>query len=298
MGTSGYNTISNNMLVSVFALVLVCLSSSTRAMEEISEKTWEKLHRYSLLCNCYGEASMAEFDVLQHNAMKKCGLKSSNVVVQTQAVYAAPTSTYAISSYNPYVSQGLYTSGGRRKRQTLQPTIEDKVDFLNDLAQFTGTLQSKMAALKCVLTEIGLLDAYGAINTAKLTYQAVATDMARTKAGQDPQFVKDISDNWLKCLDIANSFPASALDNPFKAEHGRHMIFFNCAKKVENNCCAKFLMNQHLETMYGPGATAKPGMPVNKFDAAALAVKVMAETASPEEMCVEDFLWGKPMSPM
>ena len=39
----------------MFALVLVCLSSSTRAMEEISEKTWEKLHRYSLLCNCYGE---------------------------------------------------------------------------------------------------------------------------------------------------------------------------------------------------------------------------------------------------
>jgi len=287
-------------MVAAIALVLVGLVSAQGS--EISEKTWEKVHRYSLLCNCYGEASMAQWDVLQHTAMKKCGLKTNIapvVPIQAQAVFRAPTSTYQISSYNPYVSQGLYAGGaGRRKRQTLNPTIEDKIDFLNDLAQFTGTLQSKMSALKCVLSEMGFLDAYGAINTAKLTYQSVAADMAGTKAGQDPDFVKSMSDNWLKCLDISNSWPQSALDTPFKAEYGRRMIFFNCAKKVEENCCAKFMMHNHLESMYGVGATAKPGMPVDKYEAAALAVKVMSETATPEEQCVEDFFWAKPMTPM
>ena len=36
-------------------------------------------------------------------------------------------------------------------------------------------------------------------------------------------------------------------------------------------------------------------MPEDKYDAAAMAVKVMMETATPEEKFMDKFFWGKPM---
>merc|ERR1712244_18649 len=91
--------------------------------------------------------------------------------------------------------------------------------------------------------------------------------------------------------------PAVPDRNPLYKVFGRHMVFFNCVKKVDEKACAAAQMNKYLEVMYGEdeGETdwTKFGLPKNKYEQAALVTLVMYESASPEENFIGDFFNGK-----
>jgi len=293
-------------------LVLLLTATSGLLASEISDSIWEKLNRYNLMCQCFGDDFMASIDKKIMSAMDKCGGEKPPVTAvnlpmavapraQMLRTAASPIKTYYIPAYqhhayNPFLSN-VYA--GRRKRDAdsgyLNPTKEDEMRFLGQLAEFKDTMETTIGNLTCVLQEMDILDAVGNINAAMLSYDSVKAMYGDSKAGSNPAWLAKYAEEMSDCLDISNAWPQTSLNrNPFMAKHGRHMIFFNCWKRCKDNLCAKYLMQQHLERMYGSGPT-KPGMPEDKYDAAALAVKVMSETASPEEKFMDKFFWGKPM---
>ena len=71
-------------------------------------------------------------------------------------------------------------------------------------------------------------------------------------AASDPLFVTKLKEGFLDCYNVAQAWPQAALDrNPLYQKYGRHMIFFNCATKVEEQMCTKYQARQWLEQLYG-----------------------------------------------
>merc|ERR1711975_79452 len=118
-------------------------------------------------------------------------------------------------------------------------------------------------------------------------------DLASTLAGQDPVWWQRMTSGYTDCYSIAQTFPQEALDkNPVSKVFGRHMIFFKCAAKVEKKCCYEAQMYDWIKTLYGEDPTfnwAQFGLPNDKYELAAMTVKVMTATASDEEKFVGDF---------
>merc|ERR1712179_742211 len=145
----------------------------------------------------------------------------------------------------------------RGKRQAvssglLNPSEEDKMDFMEDLADFKEGWENKLGNLSCVLTQLDMLDAAGNINMNKFSYQSMANVLKDSPAGSDPAFVKKIADGYSDCYDISRSWPQQALDrHPVMKEHGRHMIFFECSKKIQTQMCSKFQIAQWMDVLYG-----------------------------------------------
>merc|ERR1712168_1144709 len=78
---------------------------------------------------------------------------------------------------------------------------------------------------------------------------------------------------------------------------GRHHVFFQCAKSVEEKGCAAAEMYRWLEAAYGKDDGSfdytKFDLPKNKYERAALVALVMYESASPAENMIGDFFYGK-----
>merc|ERR1712186_25714 len=166
----------------------------------------------------------------------------------------------------------------RSKRQAeglLQPTEEDFREFLEDFEEFKGNMAQYTT------------DVWNKI------------DLSQTMAGEDPEWGNMLTTHYKDCYDIARSFPQSALNrNPLTKVFGRHMVFFKCAKKVEHKCCAMACANDMLETLYGTNDNydwTQHNMPQNKYERAALTLKIMYGTASDEEMAINDFFFGMDM---
>merc|ERR1719273_1146249 len=173
----------------------------------------------------------------------------------------------------------------RRKRQAdglIEVTEEDFAEFLGDFSDFKDDVASKMVNLKAY-TEDFWKDA----------------DLSQSLAGEDPVWRQMMIDGYTDCYDIAKSFPQSALNkNPIMKVFGRHMVFFKCTKKVEAHCCGMACANHMLETMYGNTDSfdwSQYGLPNNKYERAAMTMKVMYSTASPEEEFVHNFFYMDPM---
>ena len=60
--------------------------------------------------------------------------------------------------------------------------------------------------------------------------------------------------------------------------------------------CAKAQMLKWLETVYGTDPEhddpSEYGLPKDKYDAAAISIRILDNAASPEEEFVGDFFWG------
>jgi len=106
-------------------------------------------------------------------------------------------------------------------------------------------------------------------------------------------------DGYNDCYDIARSFPQSALNkNPIMKVFGRHMVFFKCTKKVDAHGCGMAQAAHMLETLYGSTDNfdwSSYGLPNNKYERAAMSMKVMYGTSSPEEAFVHNFFYADPM---
>merc|ERR1712079_773465 len=118
--------------------------------------------------------------------------------------------------------------------------------------------------------------------------------------GDFADFKDDVASKMsnLTCV-LSKSFPQSALNkNPIMKVFGRHMVFFKCTKKVEAHCCGMACANHMLETLYGDNDQgynwAQHGLPNNKYERAAMYVKVQYGTATPEEKFVHNFFYMDP----
>ena len=109
-----------------------------------------------------------------------------------------------------------------------------------------------------------------------------------------------LKEGFLDCYNVAQAWPQAALDrNPLYQKYGRHMIFFNCATKVEEQMCTKYQARQWLEQLYGRLdeellGVLGPEVAADPYEAAAMVMRLKYETASPEEELVDKFFWGQP----
>merc|ERR1712168_333286 len=194
---------------------------------------------------------------------------------------------------NPAIAALLQQQRGKREVEGLiGKNEEDKMELMEDLLDFKAGMETKIGNLACVLTQMKMLDAAGDINIDLYSYQSLYGMLKDTPAGADVSFLRKMADGFSDCHDISRSWPQQSLDRkPITKKHGRHIIFFECAKKVEMKMCTKFQISQWLELLYGDYASANLGLPADKYDAAAMAIKAMYSATTDEEMFVDDFFW-------
>jgi len=194
-----------------------------------------------------------------------------------------------------------YLGNGRQRRETkdglLETDEEDFQEFLDDFEQYKEDLGSKMGNLTCVMSKLNMLDSALQVNIQEYTSGIWdKIDLSKTLAGSDPLWRQMMVSGYTDCFSIAQTWPQESLNrNPLSKVFGRHMIFFKCAMKVEKKCCYEAEMYDWIKTLYGEDPTfnwSQFGLPNNKYELAALTVKVMTEAASDEEKFVGDFFYG------
>merc|ERR1719494_647359 len=98
-------------------------------------------------------------------------------------------------------------------------------------------------------------------------------------------------------MTLLRTGPKKTLIGTHSYVFGRHHVFFQCAKSVEEKGCAAAEMYRWLEAAYGKDDGSfdytKFDLPKNKYERAALVTLVMYESASPAENMVGDFFYGK-----
>jgi len=277
------------LLVAALTVLLAGLVAEARV--EVSETSMEHLQLYVLREKCWGEAAMAEYIAFQEKAMKKCGLLKGSVPV-VQQLLRTPVSTLLPSATTTLHVNPFVTLAGRRKRDTV--SAADQAEVVNAVNSYTAQMISKISALRCVMMEMGELDAAGNINIAGWAKESLANDIGSTPAGSDPEFVAKFSNEMSRCYNIYQTQPVSlAANHPVIAEAMRMKVFFDCGRKAELELCAKSLLLPIFKMEYGDGPMPA-GLPGDKYDAATYAIEAMTETATPEEQCVYDFYYGKP----
>merc|ERR1712127_286147 len=177
----------------------------------------------------------------------------------------------ASSAQNQWSSLWSDFIAGRSKREVGGGALEEEElkKFLEDFDDFKHDIGSKMANLTCVLTKMNMLDSTLQVNLEYLTNQQWNEfDVSSTLAGQDPLWRKKMVEGYMDAPSIASNWPQQSLDrNPLTKIFGRHMIFFHIAMKMEKKNCYKAQM----------------------YDRAAVAVMVMQQAETKEQMFVKQF---------
>lgn len=192
------------------------------------------------------------------------------------------------------------SSRGKRDTSTnglLETDEEDFQEFLEDFAEYKEDMTTKMSNLTCVLSKMKMLDSNLQVNIKAYTHDFWnEMDLSQTLAGSDPVWRNMVISGYQDCYSVAQSWPQETLDrNPITKVFGRHMVFFKCAKKTEAKCCMEAQADEWLSSLYGEDPSVdytQYGLPSNRYERAALAVKVMAEAASDEEEFVGDFFYS------
>merc|ERR1712045_235276 len=315
---------SSGKMKSLVALTLV-LASATASMLH------KKIHHDLAVMNdqamCWGVGNMFYYKIALMKAQEECmtghssNIKPTNPFAQLNRpknpfqTLPAPVEAKKnpFSGANTFAKRPavnpdslksiLFSNFERNKRQAdglIEVTEEDFAEFLGDFSDFKDGVASKMSNLTCVLSKMNMLDADYQVNLKMFTEDFWKDiDMSQTLAGEDPVWRKMMIDGYTDCYDIAKSFPQSALNkNPIMKVFGRHMVFFKCTKKVEAHGCGMAQASHMLETLYGNTDNydwSQYGLPNNKYERAAMSMKVMYGTASPEEEFVHNFLYMDPM---
>ena len=296
------------------AVILSALVALAQAGDSMEWKMMQKINKYNLYSRCWGDEVMAGFAVKIHKAMEFCGevqapmfggMKpfplpaaiDNNQLEALRGLLSNPAIATLLKGNQANAWQPFGNGFGRKKRALLEPTSENEMDFMNEVLEFKAGMATQMGNMSCVLTQLEMLDAAGNINMQSYSLATLSPMLSKTPAGSDPAFLKMMVERFDDCYEISRSWPQKSLDrdpNPMMKVYGRHKIFFKCAMKVEDHCCYHFQMKQWIELMYGPltqERIQKFGLPEDKYDAAALAVRVMHESMTPEEQKVDDFFW-------
>merc|ERR1712020_616311 len=316
---------SSGKMKSLVALTLV-LASATGSMLH------KKIHHDLAVMNdqamCWGVGNMFYYKIAMMKAQEECmtghssSIKPANPFAQLNRpknpfqtlpapVEAKKNPFSGANTFNkrPAVNPDslksiLFSNFERNKRQAdglIEVTEEDFAEFLGDFSDFKDGVASKMSNLTCVLSKMNMLDADYQVNLKMFTEDFWKDiDMSQTLAAEDPVWRQMLVDGYNDCYDIARSFPQSALNkNPIMKVFGRHMVFFKCTKKVEAHGCGMACADHMLETLYGDTSNydwSQYGLPKNKYERAAMIMKVMYSTASPEEAFVHNFFYMDSMN--
>jgi len=279
-------------------------------------KMMAKLNKYNLLAQCYGEEKMDQWVLAMHKAMEFCheiqspaqtlpgplGGGANNQLQAIQALLRNPLvaallqSKPAQNNFNAAFQPFLNRNKRAMSEGLLEVTAEDKEEFMEAFADFKEDFHTKIGNLSCVMMQLQMLDAAGNINKDHFSLSSLRREMADTPAGQDPAFIEKMANGFSDCHDISRSWPQVSLDrNPIFKKFGRHMIFFECAKKVQATSCAQYQIVTYMERFWGPMDELANNLelPLDKYDAAKVAIGVMYNAATPEMKFVDDFFWQK-----
>ena len=195
-------------------------------------------------------------------------------------------------------------AGLRRKKRSGNAVEEaNRRRLMADYTDFRWSMATKLGNLSCVMSQMQMLDEAGNINLDHFMMvegRVWGGGSDPKSAASDPLFVTKLKEGFLDCYNVAQAWPQAALDrNPLYQKYGRHMIFFNCATKVEEQMCTKYLARQWLEQLYGRLdeellGVLGPEVAADPYEAAAMVMRLKYETASPEEELVDKFFWGQP----
>merc|ERR1711936_435832 len=268
---------SSGKMKSFLAVTLLVAVASGDMMKK-------KIHHDMMIMNsqamCWGKGNMMYYKLAMMKAMEECeGGHSSNI---------KPTNPFSqlTTANNPF--------------QTLPSPVSNP--FKSNSKPFARLNKPSVNAnaLNCVLAKLNMLDSNLQVNLKAYTDDFWnQIDLSQTLAGEDPVWRKMMNDGHNDCYDIARSFHQSALNkNPIMKVFGRHMVFFKCTKKVEAHCCGMAQANHMIETLYGSNDGgydwSQNGLPNNKYERAAMYMKVQYGTATPEEKFVHNFFYMDP----
>jgi len=302
------------MLSRVILLSLVGLAVGSH---ELPKSIMHMLNKWNLQEKCFGKQNIIAFSLELHKSAEHCKqlnpLMPGGFQTLPQPINRSPwTKPAAQASDSEILSKlaqlllpNIQQQLRRNKRQAgglLQPDEADFQEFLDNFDDFKMGMMSKISNLSCVLTQMDMLDSnmqpnvYAFTNT--LWEQLDYSDPEAAIA--DPEWRQKMIQCYNDCHDIAQAWPQKSLDrNKMTKKWGRQMVFFKCAKKMEKVNCAKHQILKALELWYGENNMdmdmSQYGLPKDKYDAAALSLMVMHESATDEEEFVHDFFWSKDM---
>merc|ERR1719308_308141 len=289
-------------------LTLGCLLALSCGESDMEKKIWRDINSFNNQLICWGQKNVMKYTAALHQAMEEC------------TDFGKPRNPFTKPA-NPFaqIQQGFQTlpaNAGdrwqkifkklinRSKRQAeegglLNATEEDEEEFRMNLAHWKLDLASSIGNMTCVLSKLNMLDENLQVNMDLYTTDMwEETDLSETLAGEDPEWRNSMVSGYRDCYDITQNWPQENLDrNPFTKVFGRHYVFFQCAKSVEEKGCAAAEMYRWLEAAYGKDDGSfdwtKFNMPKNKYERAALVTLVMYEQATPQENMIGDFFYGK-----
>jgi hypothetical protein len=244
------------MKVFIAVVALASLASG-----DLSPDLLNKINLFNLRQSCWGEAVASGFGLQLHNAAVKCGALPATLDHDV-----------------------------RRRRDAMNYELHSDADQ----AAYADHMETELDAAVCALKEINWLNEAGELDPSLFSIPALAI-YKETPAGSDPVWLNKFSQAMEQCYNIAMAWPASALKgSPLLAKHGRKMIFFKCQRKAEIDTCAKFEMAGYVEASSGqPLDPAKYGVK-DKYDAAAMAVRIATRTQSDVAKHMDRFFWGTP----
>jgi len=302
------------MLGRVILLSLVGLAVGTH---ELPKSVMHMLNKWNLQEKCFGKENIIAFSLKLHQSAEHCKqlnpLNPGGFQTLPQPINRSPWTKPAAQASDseilsklaqlllPNIQQQLMQEMRRNKRDAgglLQPDEADFQEFLDDFEDFKMGKMSKISNLTCVMTQMDMLDSnmqpnvYAFTNT--LWEQLDYSDPEAAIA--DPEWRQKMIQSYNDCYDIAQAWPQKSLDrDPITKKLGRQQVFFKCSKKMEKLNCAKHQILKSLELWYGDHDMdmSEYGLPKDKYDAAALSLMVMHESATDEEEFVHDFFWSK-----
>jgi len=288
-------------------LVLLSLAcAATVSSSDTAMRIKQSIDVYNADVACWGHENAIKFHAGLAQAVEQCASYGKPAISTKpanpwQSVGSFNTLPAAINRGNVANFWANSIINNRQRRQAtdglLETDEEDFQEFLDDFEDYKADMGTKLGNLTCVMTKMQMLDSSLQVNLAEYTggfWDKI--DLSKTLAGSDPVWRQMMTSGYTDCYSIAQTFPKEALEkNPVTKVFGRHMIFFKCAAKVEKKCCYEAQMNDWIKTMYGEDPSfnyAEFGLPMNKYERAALTIKVMTETASDEEEFVGDFFYA------
>jgi len=287
-------------MLRIVLLSLAC--AATVSARDSAKYIKQSIDVYNADVACWGKENALRFHVGIQQAVEQC-TNFGRPSISTKPANPWQTLPEANSLNRGNVANFWANSifNNRQKREATDGLIEtdeeDFQEFLDDFSDFKSDIGSRMGNLTCVMTKMEMLDSALQVNLPMYTggfWDKI--DLSKTLAGSDPVWRQMMTSGYTDCYSIAQTFPKEALEkNPVTKVFGRHMIFFKCAAKVEKKCCYEAQMNDWIKTMYGEDPSfnyAEFGLPMNKYERAALTIKVMTETASDEEEFVGDFFYA------
>jgi hypothetical protein len=286
-------------MLRIVLLSLAC--AATVSARDSAKYIKQSIDVYNADVACWGQENALRFHVGIQQAVEQCA-NFGKPSISTKPANPWQTVPAANGLNRGNVANFWANSifNNRQKREAtdglLETDEEDFQEFLDDFSDFKSDIGTRMGNLTCVMTRMEMLDSALQVNLPMYTggfWDKI--DLSKTLAGSDPVWRQMMTSGYTDCYSIAQTFPKEALEkNPVTKVFGRHMIFFKCAAKVEKKCCYEAQMHDWVKTLYGDDESfnwGQYGLPTNKYERAALAIKVMTETASEEEEFVGDFFY-------